>query len=326
MKVRVAPLWGPCALILVGSLACDVEESEPRTVALERVEAALSAELCDRMFSCRCEQGRRYDDRTSCEQDAALLAERIESIPDLYPELDLTYDATCMGTIVDLYASVGCSPTVPLEDPDVCTRPCHYFHGSRQVRQTCQLNDNGVSDCAQGLSCWDGACRDQCAEDDVDSFAQQGESCFPQGCAPDLLCDFNTETCQRAPQLGEPCPEGTCAGDLQCNPDNTLCETLPLAGEPCLGGFACAEDLFCEPMDPNDPMFVPRCFGPQKLAASCRGHAQCESGYCPVGFCETKPRSGEACLADICADGLDCVDAVCQAADAAICWAGLPYG
>ncbi|MEM9454616.1 MAG: hypothetical protein AAGF11_10585 [Myxococcota bacterium] len=297
MVNRVASLGGLITLVLAGLMACDVEEQEPRMVELEQVEAVLSAELCDRMFSCRCEQGRSYDTLTTCEQSAATMARELESIPQHHPGMELTYDPACVGTIVDTLAEVGCSPTIPAEDPQTCVSPCHYYHGVRSVGQPCEIHGIGVSDCAQGLRCSGGACVDPC-EDEL----------------PDQLL----------PGAGEACRDGACAGDLLCNFETERCIALPQAGEPCLGGFNCAEGLFCEAIDPSDPMSERQCFAPQQLAAPCRGHGQCQSGYCPVGFCEVRPGEGEACTADVCAAGFDCIDQVCRPADAAICWAYLP--
>ena len=128
----------------------------------------------------------------------------------------------------------------------------------------------------------------------------------------------------RLPGEGESCQSTGCAEGLLCNFDDDLCQTPPTVGELCVGGFGCAEDLFCEAVDFDDLMSERRCFGPQKRGAACRGHSQCESSYCPAGFCELQPLEGEAC-AGVCASGLDCVESICQPADAAICWASMPY-
>lgn len=297
MMIRVASVGGLFVLALVGSMACDVreQEQEPRAVELHQVEAALSAEICDRMFSCRCDQWRSYDQIDECEQDAAMVALELEMVPERYSGMTLSYDPACMGELIDVYAEVGCSPTIPAEQSH-CVPPCHYYHGTKQVGQACELYGIGVSDCAQGLRCSGDVCTNPCANE-----------------LPD----------EELPGEGEVCLGNACAGELVCNFEDDRCIALPRAGEPCQPGFGCAEDLFCEALDLSDPMSERQCFEPQEFAAPCRGHAQCQSGYCPAGFCEHRPREGEAC-AGLCETGLDCVDQVCQLADAAICGAYMP--
>ena len=65
-----------------------------------------------------------------------------------------------------------------------------------------------------------------------------------------------------------------------------------------------------DPTNPMDP--DPRCEPLGKLAEGCMGHADCESGYCPAGFCAGVPGAGGDCRGtEICAEGLWCVDDVC---------------
>ena len=119
---RAPSLWGACALLLWSS-ACEVDE--PSSVALEDVEAALSAELCDRMFSCRCNQGRTYESLARCEQEAAQLARELEAVPMEQPGIELVYDPACMGAVIDRFADAGCSSVVPAPEGDgACTGRC----------------------------------------------------------------------------------------------------------------------------------------------------------------------------------------------------------
>ncbi len=328
MKLRVASLGGLCVLSLMVSWACDVEEIEPRGVELEEIEAVLSQELCARVSSCRCEQGQRYPDPESCEADARMLAEWIEALPSEFPTAELTYDPTCLGATVDAYVALGCDAELPesesSEDEDQCTPPCHYYYGTRLVGQSCEIRGTYVTDCAKGLRCSSNLeCFDPCAEEPAPTGVKEGGDCYVGDCVEGLFCDLATETCQSLPVAGEPChQEERCADELLCDFDTGLCRALPLAGEPCFGS-RCAEELFCE-MDFADPNGESLCYAPQPLAAPCRGHAQCDSGYCPAGACDVPPAEGEACSADVCGDGLDCVDAVCVLADSALCWVEVP--
>ncbi len=326
MRVRIAHLLGAWSLLLGSGLGCDVQPTEARTVELDQVEQALSTELCDRVFSCNCIQGTRYPDLATCQASAAELAMELAALPEQYPAADLTYDPGCMGGLVDLLVELDCDPEAPDFDEQECVQPCHYFYGERQVGQTCQISGNGVTDCAQGLRCSGSECINPCAEDPMPLGAQQGEDCLPGDCVENLYCDLGSETCRLLPQVGESCLEGQqrCGTDLVCAAETNTCLALPQADEPCLDGFRCAEELFCEQVDFSDPMSELHCFAPRSLAEPCRGHAQCANNYCPAGFCELRPQQGEACPAGVCDDGLDCVDAVCAPASAAICWASIP--
>lgn len=325
MKRRVASLGGLCVLSWLGSLACDVEEIEPRAVELEEIEAVLSEELCNRVLSCRCGQGRHYRDPESCEEDARVLAEQIEALPSEFPTADLTYDPTCLGATVDAYVELGCDAEVPepeMSEEEACTPPCHYFYGTRLVGQSCEIRGSDVTDCAQGLLCTSGnECVNPCAEEPPPTGVKEGGDCFVGDCVDGLYCDLATETCLSLPLAGEPCYERRCAEDLLCEFDTGLCRGQPVAGERCFAS-QCPGDLFCE-TDFGDPNGEQLCYAPQPLAAPCRGHSQCDSGYCPAGVCDVPPSAGEQC-SGVCGEGLDCVATVCAKADSAICWIEVP--
>lgn len=315
MKIHACARLGLGALLFVGLLACEAED-EPSRIALSDVEAAVSAELCDRVFSCSCDQGRYYSDVLECQEDAARLAERLEDLPTAYSRSSLTYDPACVGQIIDQLAEIGCGIDVP--GPPACERPCHYYFGPRGKGEACEFTGVALSDCAQGLECSGGRCIDPCGG--------LNDECTGSSCAPGLMCSPLSSTCRPPPEEGRPCLDNRCGDGFYCDfeDQSETCKALPAVGELCLDGSTCADGLFCTAVDPASPMIERRCFAPQPLQSPCQGHAQCESGYCPAAFCQARPGNGEACPAEVCAEGLDCVDEVCQPADAALCWASVP--
>lgn len=274
------------SLVLGLGLGLGCEVTETREIPLDDAYEVLRGALCERASRCQCDRWSAYDSVDECEED---VGEAVDRLRDL--EVSMSYDPSCMGRYVDQLDELGCSPV--FEEPEACVRPCLLMHGDLLEGEPCFVYSSWVSDCAQGLQC-QGECVDPCREQDPPVRAGLGESCAQIGCDDDLRC-----------------------GESQ------VCEALPVAGQECTG--RCAEGLFCEAEDPIDPMSIMRCFAPRGLDAPCRGHAQCDSGYCPAGACALLPREGESCAdARACAVGLDCIDDVCGPADAVLCSVSVP--
>lgn len=163
---------------------------------------------------------------------------------------------------------------------------------NRTIGQSCRQ-----APCADGLVC--DQTRDACVNP-----ADEGESCGG-GCADGLHCIEST--CQTLPGEGERC-EGQCAEGTWCDWNIQRCAALPDGeGQPCAAG-QCGGRLWCDTM--NDECRLRAPFG-----ETCTGHRQCETGFCPAGFCDELPIEGEACAqAGGCANGLVCDGEVCVTA------------
>lgn len=166
----------------------------------------------------------------------------------------------------------------------------------------------------EGQSCYDARCEDDlfCNQANVCVSAPvAGEPCLGGNfCGEDLQCDFDANRCVELPLAGEPCLNGSrCADGLRCDFDSSRCVELPLAGEPCLQG-ECATEAWCQTtMEDPDGTCVP----PVAVGEMCSGHRQCESGFCPNGFCWALPLEGEDCEgAEVCAPGLVCNGRTCE--------------
>ncbi len=137
-------------------------------------------------------------------------------------------------------------------------------------------------------------------------------------CGQGLVCNQSrcTDPC------GGTC-DGPCAADEFCDPWSRSCERLREEGQICVN-LQCAEGLECKLVFSSNPTGAWVCVDPKPLGASCMGHAECESDYCPAGSCDAPPGVDEACPAEVCAEGLDCVSGTCVPAVGALCTAALP--
>lgn len=154
--------------------------------------------------------------------------------------------------------------------------------------------------CADGLRCdWTAnRCRPP---------GEQGERCDDVGCVEGLFCG-RSGRCVPPGEAGEACEGNTCRDGLWCDWDLGQCAPLPNGeGQPCPIG-ECGGRLWCDTS--NDPEGECRLRAP--FGDPCTGHRQCESGFCPAGFCVELPLEGESCAnANACANGLVCDGEVC---------------
>lgn len=156
--------------------------------------------------------------------------------------------------------------------------------------------------CDQGLFCdWNsgpGECRPS---------SRAGESCSERTCADGLWCDYDAMICREPGQEGASCSYGPCASGFVCDFSTEKCVMPPGEGQPCLNG-ACHPGTWCD----VDAMPEPQCMARKQTGEPCSGHAQCESVYCPTGFCRDRPGEGEDCsVLPICENGLVCDTGVC---------------
>jgi hypothetical protein len=271
-------------------VACD-SEPPPREVPLSQVEDEVIAVVCDQMFICDCRNGRFYESKAQCQDTTRTLADQLRSIADME---SLTWDPACLGRTLETIDDAGCDSAFDVGTVDECAPPCHYLHGSAGPGDACQINAQYVTDCDQGLECIGGTCAAPCTDDPNDMRGDVGEPC-DFGCKDDLVCDADF-LCRAAPKLGQNCDFGQCE-----------------------------EGLFCETADPNDPMTQLVCKAPVGIGEACRGHAQCESGFCPAGFCTDLPGEGDSCRGTfVCAAGLDCIEEVCVPGAPAVCEISVP--
>lgn len=280
-------------VVIASLLACDAESDAPSKVALADAEDVFERAYCERMFSCRCEQGRYFESIAACMD---LVRIQVDQLRDVPPMAGVTYDPRCLGERKDQLDELGCDATTA--EPDAsCVAPCQPWHGALGVGASCRSSDDGYSDCAQRLRCNIESC---------DTDPMTGENTCTGTCADPCASDG-------------PCAGG-CGDDAWCDFETNTCQPLPHTGEPCNAAGLCHAPDFCA-LDPDDPT-ITRCFAPAALGDPCMGHSQCESGYCPAGACAELPQKGESCAGTFaCARGLQCDNASmkCVVADALVC-------
>lgn len=282
----------PIRMVVLASLcACDTGSDAPSRVSLGQAEDVFVKAYCERMFSCRCEQGRYFESFESCAELVQIQVDQLRNVAGL------DYDPSCLGALKDRLDDLGCDASAPASE-ESCVAQCQPFHGARGLGESCHEVDEGYSDCAQRLRCeivncdydpvtGESTCTGMC----VDPCAGSPDGPCNGGCDDDYWCDIETDACKRMPHAGDLCPQGFC-------------------GEP----------DYCA-VDPDDPT-VTRCFAPAALGEACSGHSQCASGYCPAGSCADLPKKGESCAGTFaCAPGLDCDNDTmkCVTADALVC-------
>jgi len=259
----------------------------PEELPLDRLRGQLYRAVCERAHAtCRCDQWTIHDTIEECDLQVVALVRTLHDLIDRSVE-PLTYDPRCADDYVRRFDELDCSPRDTI-DPVSCEAPCQLVHGDRQAGEPCEMGGQLINDCASGLLCTQGTCVDLCNGGPTGPFARAGDSCLERDCAVELDCDPATQRCQPLPAEGEPCPLGRCRTGM-------FCEPAMIGGEP-------------------------RCTAPIGVGGPCSGHDQCESLYCPAGFCRPSPGEGESC-ADrrVCGRGLQCELDECVPGDAMVC-------
>ncbi|MEM7153991.1 MAG: hypothetical protein AAF799_14165 [Myxococcota bacterium] len=255
-----------------------------------------------------CAQGLVCSEGT-CVDPCAVLGGRLLDEPCRDPSGGSVYDDCAAG----LFCDRDLFPCQPLAE---LGQPCRSTNGACADGLSCNWDSDvcvtaaaaGEScdnvECAQGLDCdWINDSRICVVE------ALEGEDCSQARCAGDLYCnDFNF--CQDAPGLDELCLFGNiCAFGLACDVPINRCVALPEADQPCLDN-RCAAGSWCL-SSADDPDGT--CIAPALNGEMCSGHSQCESGYCPNGFCWPRSGAGESCAeGELCAPGLVCNGQTCE--------------
>ncbi len=317
MSSRVIALRAGFAVAFVtAAWACEPGSEAPTQVPLADAGDILEQAYCERMLDCQCDRGRRFDTIADCR---SWIDEQIAQLESEANGAGLTYDPTCIGLTVDRLDALACAPTFDSDDDDECVRPCYPLHGEVLAGQPCDRSSD-YSNCAQGLDCQ----VDEC-DDEGNCVGRCTDPCFGtcgRDCGEDAQCDNDSGNCKPRPGLGDECFSNDCASGFVCEYDDIgdgRCIRVPELGDDCTTTGTCADGLRCE----FDNMTGEgTCIGPSELGEPCTGHSQCESGFCPAGFCDALPGEGDSCEGTFaCSKGLDCdFDTnVCVPGDAIVC-------
>lgn len=277
----VAAAWGS---VVVGSACGDANGLGEFTSF-----APLERSLCEKMLECGCgEAFAAFDLIPPLTCDGWTLADAFgygqegdeyyygygyEGGYDQEEPLPVSVDEECVQRIAARIDALDCSLQFTAGGTD-CRAFCWPIVGPRFAGEAC----SNQQDCGRGLVCDRDECRDPCLV--------------------------------RPPAEGDPCDGGNDCGDaLVCveapDGDGTgVCMVLPAAGQPCYFG-QCAEGLRCDDAGPEDGV----CERLTAVGQPCMGHLECESRYCPAGYCEMAPGELQPCgTSDACAPGTTCVE------------------
>lgn len=298
-------------------------EGDPRLAEVVALQCA-HIEACDcagqpAMDECQSERTQRWDARVTEGETRGL-----------------TFDATCLDTLVAEIEAAECSWPGAGLDP-ICSRFCALYHGDVPLGEACAGEDPLVSDCAQGLTCREGTCAapceallgldtgatcrpgqgeqfDDCREGEFCEFffdsncqalSQVGESCDRRPCAPDAYCEFPGRICVAAIVEGGECSDDQCEPDLYCEGlgGEGACERHHGVGETCGGGVDCDPRLVCN----SDTL---SCVERASVGEACNATNACvDEAICNLaeGVCSAFPQTaGALCLNGECGDGLWC--------------------
>lgn len=259
-----------------------------------------------------CAQGLLCDgDRcvSPCERLTGLAIGEICRDPITFEDLDRCADGlTCIGE-TGRCAQAPAAGEACLGGQCDTDSYCDYYTGPGEVcRARVAAGSNCENaECQAGLFCsynetptgFSATCR---------ARGQEGEPCFEADCADGLQCNWEIGICVTLAEVGEACTQIGCAEGGVCNYEIGVCVEPPVAGQTCIEG-QCARGAWCD-TTPD----VPTCTPDLALAVACTGHSQCESGYCPAGFCDVRPRIGESCAGSlVCEIGASCDGQVCRA-------------
>ncbi|MCX4247699.1 hypothetical protein [Paraliomyxa miuraensis] len=211
----------------------------------------------------------------------------------------LVLDPACVEPWWSWVDALSCETPDPRRYADLCP----LYHGTRRVGDDCSDFPPHITQCAAGLMCIAGQCRDP----QLTAAGGEDEPCdIDDWCEDDLACV--DAQCQRLPGPGELCLEGRCQDGAKCVDDR--CATLPGPGQPCLND-ACQSGSRCE-TNANTGERI--CMSLASVGEPCMGHGECVSGNCPAGSCQPPAQSGDRCSQNLpCGPGLRCQQGICRA-------------
>ncbi len=258
-----------------------------------------------------CEQGLVCDNArcvSPCERLSGLAVGEICRDPDTFEQLDRCADGlACIGD-VGRCAKAPAAGEACLGGECDADSYCDYYGDNPVCRA--RVGEGASCDsaeCQSGLSCayletpdgnYSATCRPR---------AQEGQPCAETACDEGLTCNYQVGLCTPPAGLGQYCVELGCIEGALCNYDLGVCVEPPSAGQPCVNS-ECARDAWCD-----TTLDVATCTLDLALAAACTGHSQCNSGYCPAGFCDVRPGLGESCAGSlVCELGASCDGQVCR--------------
>ena len=264
------------------SCAAPDEDLEP--VPEGQAASTMAAYACMAWVGCACDE-LGASPVPSCRHRWNMTYEHLKGEADA---LALDYDGRCLAQHVADLAAIGCDDMPAAQDWSV-TGPgrCAIWHGTKGLDEACVALEQGLSDCAQGLACWEGRCADPCG---VETAGERCGKVFDFACAPSAVC-VSEECVERSPpaEIGESCENADC---------------VPGA--------------FCRQLCPDEACTY-TCIEGRDDGVACNRDAECKSGFCGGGVCGVGPVTGEPCVAERCFEGRACVDGICGDPEGVVC-------
>jgi hypothetical protein len=251
-----------------------------------------------------CDAGRCI---SPCERLSGLAVGEVCRDPVTFEELDRCADGlTCLGQTGRCAVAPAAGEACLGGECDANSY-CDYYTGEICRARVGEGGNCDNASCQPGLYCaysegpngFSATCRRR---------GEEGDPCFEADCAAGLQCNYEQGICAAPASAGQSCQQIDCDDDTVCDYDiGGICVAPPGPGQTCVQG-ECARGAWCD-TTPD----VPTCVPDLALAVACTGHSQCESGYCPAGFCDVRPKLGESCAGSlVCEIGASCDGQICR--------------
>ncbi|MFO7563110.1 MAG: hypothetical protein R6X02_10745 [Enhygromyxa sp.] len=238
------------SVALIGCKPADPPEDQPPApVGPEDAAESFARQICASLYACEeCSaQAGNFAGEDACIEE--LRAEFQQSIDEALGAGG-TWDADCAGELVRAWAIWDClGPVSANRQASYDRRLCPVVKGSVAAGDDCVVSSIG-DNCNEGSVCVSGVCVQTEVPIPLGQVCEFDWQELP--CVSGTYCAYDGETrrCQPLPSEGDDCDAGYTCGptsrNLLCNYDSLTCELGPGVGEPCFQGSSCGPGLYCD--------------------------------------------------------------------------------
>jgi hypothetical protein len=240
------------AATLLGCKAEDPpEDGPPPPLAAEDAAESFARQICASLYACECSGAGDFGSEDACVEE---LRVELQASIDEALAAGGTWDDDCAGSLVAAWKTWQClGPVSARREMNYDPRMCPALKGTLAPGADCNVSSIG-DDCRVGSVCVSGVCVETEVPIPIGGvcvFDWQELPCVAEGyCAYDSDSDVSTRICAPLPSEGDACDGDYSCGpsslNLMCNYETLTCEVGPAAGEPCFEGFSCGPGLYCD--------------------------------------------------------------------------------
>lgn len=237
----------PIVAILLGCKPEDPGEDLPPPVAAADAAEAFARQICASLFACECQAG-GFASEAACFDE---LRFDFQASIDFALAGGATWNADCAGQLVSAWAKWEClGPQSAVRKAYFDPRVCPVLQGTLTAGADCNSSPVG-DDCGEGLVCVAAECVETPVPVPLGSVCRFSWQELP--CVGESYCgygDNGERRCVPFPSAGDSCDASYSCGplsrNLMCNYETMTCEVGPAVGEPCFQGSSCGPGLYCD--------------------------------------------------------------------------------